>query len=94
MFLKNYVPKIQNHEKSGDYPLGAEHDSNAPYNQSEVKYVICPNCNGEGYGYGSDLECIMCEGSGKIVRTFEDDLADEENAAEEKGDRIRNESHF
>lgn len=81
---------------NSNLPMGAEHDPNAPYNQSEVEYIICPTCNGEGhfkdsYEYGDDLECVICEGSGKIVRTFEDDLADEETAAEEKGDRIRNE---
>jgi hypothetical protein len=75
-------------KESGDYPQGAVHDSNAPYNQPEVEYVVCPDCDRQHLG------CPTCEGSGKIVRTFEDDLADEETAAEEKGDRIRNESHF
>jgi len=70
---------------SSNYPLGAEHDPNAPYNQPEPEFVVCPYCNAEYLG------CPECEGSGQILRTFEDDLADEETAAEEKGDRIRNE---
>ena len=72
-------------KESGWYPPGAEHDPNAPYNQSEIEYVVCPDCE------GAHLGCPTCEGSGEVPRTFEDDLADEETAAEEKGDRIRNE---
>lgn len=109
-----------------NYPPGADHDPNAPYNQPEEEYIICQNCNGSGYDGGfvcpfcgedltkSDYPCIyytekkcpkckskldfefcsICDGEGEVPRTFEDDLADEETAAEEKGDRIRNESHF
>lgn len=73
-------------KESGDYPSGAEFDSNAPYNQSDLNYIICPECEGKG--------CDACNYNGNIGRTFEDDLADEETAAEEKGDGIRDESHF
>lgn len=84
-----------------NYPAGAENDPNAPYNQPDVEYVVCPDCEGRGYNrvnitiskdfiFNLDL-CETCEGDGKVPRTFEDDLADEETAAEEKGDRIRNE---
>ncbi|GAH89102.1 unnamed protein product [marine sediment metagenome] len=72
-------------KESGFYPPGAEHDSNAPYNQPDEEYIVCPECG------GYDKFCSVCDGLGSIIRTFEDDLADEETAAEEKGDRIRNE---
>ena len=81
-------------KESGYYPSGAEFDSNAPYNQPEIEYVICNDCDGTGYDEDGFEKCLICNGSGKLIRTFEDDLADDETAAEEKGDRIRNESHF
>lgn len=78
---------------NSNLPLGAEHDSAAPYNQLPEKYVICEECDGSGQL--EDFEkCPICDGFGYNLRTFEDDLADEETAAEEKGDRIRDESHF
>lgn len=80
-------------KESGDYPLGAEHDLNAPYNQTDAEYIACRDCDGFGY-YEDGDRCLNCHGNGYIVRTFEDDLADKETAAEEEGDRIRNESHF
>jgi len=77
-------------KETGDYPPGAEFDSNAPYNQLSEKYIICEECEGSGQLENGE-KCSACNGYGEVLRTFEDDLADEENAAEEKGDRIRNE---
>jgi len=79
-----------------NYPPGAENDPNAPYNQLPEKYKICEECDGSGQLENADHTeaCPICYGYGEVLRTFEDDLADEEAAAEEKGDRIRNESHF
>ena len=50
--------------ESGYYPLGAEHDPRAPWNEIEPHYVKCEACNGKGchwYAYNfeknEDTEC-------------------------------------
>ena len=50
--------------ESGYYPLGAEHDPRAPWNEIEPRYVKCEACNGKGchwYAYNfeknEDTEC-------------------------------------
>lgn len=50
--------------ESGYYPLGAEHDPRAPWNEIEPHYVKCEACNGKGchwYAYNfeknEDKEC-------------------------------------
>ena len=35
--------------ESGYYPMGAEFDSSAPYNQREPRMVTCEACDGKGY---------------------------------------------
>ena len=35
--------------ESGYYPLGAEHDPRAPYNEVEPRMVKCEACNGTGH---------------------------------------------
>lgn len=34
-----------------NYPLGAEFDPNAPWNQKDPDYIDCPDCNAQGYIY-------------------------------------------
>ena len=50
--------------ESGYYPLGAEHDPRAPWNEIEPHYVKCEACNGKGYHWyaynfekNEDTEC-------------------------------------
>ena len=50
--------------ESGYYPLGAEHDPRAPWNEIDPHYVKCEACNGKGchwYAYNfeknEDTEC-------------------------------------
>lgn len=33
----------------GGYPMGAEYDRNAPWNQKEPRMVECPACGGKGH---------------------------------------------
>ena len=36
----------------GNYPLMSEIEwENAPWNQKDVEYEVCPECNGSGYIY-------------------------------------------
>jgi RecJ-like exonuclease len=42
-----------------NYPPGAEHDPNAPYNEVDLGTKECPNCNGEGYWLWSDCGVDM-----------------------------------
>lgn len=61
------------------YPLGAENDSNAPYNKES-----CPDCEGTGIDEQSDL-CSNCGGVGEFdeqreqdaYESFLEDTADE-----------------
>lgn len=41
----------------GGYPLGAEYDRNAPWNEKEPVMVKCEACNGKGkHWYAYDIE--------------------------------------
>ena len=41
---------------TGGYPLGAEHDSRAPWKQKDPIMTRCPACNGKGhFWYAYDL---------------------------------------
>jgi hypothetical protein len=48
-----------------DYPAGAEHDPDAPYNEKD--YGDCGHCSGEGnYKAGPlTIHCPHCDGTGK-----------------------------
>lgn len=56
-----------------DYPAGAEHDPNAPYNQRDED---CPKCDGLGTILG-DI-CVYCDGTGarddELLKEVDDEL--------------------
>ena len=53
---------------TGDYPLGATDDTQAPYNE---RFIDCPAC--EGTGEFDDEPCEKCGGSGEINENFIND---------------------
>lgn len=54
-------------KESGCYPLGAENDPKAPYNQSDDD--ICPICNDnmELFDFGKDWTHYICRNCGHSV---------------------------
>jgi hypothetical protein len=66
----------KNMKESGYYPQGAEHDSNAPFNQKGEDIYYCPFCEGDNIEIvwdedenGHDIQmltCLTCRGKKKI----------------------------
>lgn len=69
-----------------DYPPGAEHDPNAPWNQSDPETIECDVC--EGTGENEDgFECENCDGEGDIVVDPPDEYDRSDEAYEVKNDK-------
>jgi len=81
-----------------NYPAGAEHDPNAPWNQVEPDVEECPECEGSGTIWDDqELTCDTCEGTGEIVidadtRAYEDACRRADHAYDELKD-ARAEQH-
>ena len=81
------------------YPLGAEYDSRAPWNEEPAEYKDCPNCFGTGeepdsFDIGSKnpiQDCHLCEGTGKLRKTSEDYSDEYDSAMEQKYEESRDE---
>ena len=70
-----------------DYPAGAEHDPNAPWNQRDPE--LCPTCNGENPAMQT---CETCESAGVVYPPSRADLAAER--ADYEHDRAKDEREY